>query len=294
VKPCDEGTTRRCGACGSGQMTCTDGEWTDCPGEDPTLMKPETCNGQDDDCTTIIDDINNSITPEITHCACTYQPAASIPDILLRAEACNGIDDNCDGSIDDNAGCCIPEGKTQECGADIGICKNRVKTCTGQKWGPCEWELGPEPAEICGNTLDDNCDGSIDEDCETCTDDDRDGYGYPGSNLCSYPEQDCDDADINVNPGVSEVCNSLDDDCNGQADEYLDCGHCTNNAQDADEEGADCGGAECPACFVWGWLWLTVGGIVILIILAVVWMHMKKQGRELTWETLKEKWSQPE
>jgi len=36
---------------------------------------------------------------------------------------------------------------------------------------------------------------------ETCNDSDGDGYGYPASPACTFPDLDCDDADPGVNPG---------------------------------------------------------------------------------------------
>jgi hypothetical protein len=68
---------------------------------------------------------------------------------------------------------------------------------------------------------------------------------------------------------------------------------CTNGIQDGNEEGTDCGG-DCPPCFVWGWLFLTAGGIAILLILAFIWLHFRRQGREFTWEELKKKWTPSE
>ena len=57
-----------------------------------------------------------------------------------------------------------------------------------------------------------------------CPDLDGDGYGDPGSGVCTYPETDCDDSKPAVNPGAEEVCgNLLDDDCDGQIDEG--CGY---------------------------------------------------------------------
>lgn len=45
---------------------------------------------------------------------------------------------------------------------------------------------------------------------------DRDGDGY-GADFCSYP-QDCDDQNPDVNPGAEEVCNGIDDNCDGETD----------------------------------------------------------------------------
>jgi hypothetical protein len=50
--------------------------------------------------------------------------------------------------------------------------------------------------------------------CDPCTDKDRDGYcAEPGS------EMDCDDDNIHINPGASEICgDSRDNDCDGFTD----------------------------------------------------------------------------
>lgn len=59
-----------------------------------------------------------------------------------------------------------------------------------------------------------------------CIDNDGDGYGYPASPLCTYPEEDCDDSDKDVNPVAAEVCNGIDDNCIDGVDENGDtlCG----------------------------------------------------------------------
>ena len=62
------------------------------------------------------------------------------------------------------------------------------------------------------------------------TDADGDGFGDINSlavEACTAPagsvdnNTDCDDSNSLVNPAQTEVCNDVDDNCNGQADEGL-------------------------------------------------------------------------
>ncbi|MHC5110198.1 MAG: DNRLRE domain-containing protein [Planctomycetota bacterium] len=56
----------------------------------------------------------------------------------------------------------------------------------------------------------------------TCNDQDEDGYGSPGNAVCANgPETDCNDDDTNINPGAEEVCDGMDNNCNGTADEQI-------------------------------------------------------------------------
>ncbi len=58
-----------------------------------------------------------------------------------------------------------------------------------------------------------------------CTDNDGDGYGNPGSSSCwkGSSKTDCNDWNSAINPGATEICNSADDNCNGQVDENNVC-----------------------------------------------------------------------
>jgi len=86
----------------------------------------------------------------------------------------------------------------------------------------------PGAVEICNGT-DDNCDGETDEGVKQTfyTDADSDGFGNPDLSLeaCSAPEgtveegTDCDDTDPAISPNAEEICNELDDDCDGDIDE---------------------------------------------------------------------------
>jgi len=69
-----------------------------------------------------------------------------------------------------------------------------------------------------------------------CTDSDHDGYS--GKSMACPIGTDCNDANANINPGKAEVCNNIDDNCNGQVDEgfnndgdgYTTCnGDCNDN-----------------------------------------------------------------
>ncbi|HJN72718.1 MAG TPA: MopE-related protein [Myxococcota bacterium] len=65
---------------------------------------------------------------------------------------------------------------------------------------------------------------------EAVLDRDRDGYGDPLQPVvtCPVPEEavqdasDCDDSRGDINPGMVEVCNQTDDDCDGEEDEDVD------------------------------------------------------------------------
>ncbi len=90
--------------------------------------------------------------------------------------------------------------------------------------------IHPGATEIC-NTIDDNCSGTVDEDVTTTyyADIDGDTFGDAGNTTeqCSMPggyvadNTDCDDNNASVNPAATEVCNAVDDDCNGTADDGL-------------------------------------------------------------------------
>jgi len=90
----------------------------------------------------------------------------------------------------------------------------------------------PGAKELC-NMRDDNCDGRVDEDLtETTQYEDRDGDGYgqltgktvvakcpPAGYAPRYG--DCDENDPKVHPGVTEVCDHKDNNCDGRVDERV-------------------------------------------------------------------------
>ncbi|MFZ5478823.1 MAG: MopE-related protein [Myxococcota bacterium] len=84
-------------------------------------------------------------------------------------------------------------------------------------------------ADVC-NGLDDDCDGRLDEDVDLrwFADNDGDGFGESGGGSyedCDPSEgfvpndADCDDDDDTVFPGAADVCDRVDNDCDGETDE---------------------------------------------------------------------------
>ncbi len=130
-------------------------------------------------------------------------------------------------------GLCEDPGQQQWCysGApntyNVGICHPGVQECVQDDldlghWGPCEDEQGPEQ-EVCDG-LDNDCDGETDEELGT----DNCGLG-----VCNHDEPVCVDGMPNEcdpeDGATDEVCNGLDDDCDGQiddglGDEMVECG----------------------------------------------------------------------
>lgn len=196
-------------------------------------------------------------------------------------ESCNGVDDNCDGQTDPSGvlGCTKYYADRDHDG--WGNALDPSCLCTAfAPWtvtvaGDCDDGnalTGPGGAETC-NGLDDDCDGSIDEyGAAGCVfyylDSDRDGYGLAGSEVCTCSSEgirdaivggDCDDSNFSMHPGAAEVCNGVDDDCNGQKDEIGSTG-CTAYMIDRDSDGFGVAGeTHCLCAPVYPWTSLVAG-----------------------------------
>jgi len=120
-------------------------------------------------------------------------------------ESCNAIDDDCDGSIDEDFG------GTVTCGT--GACARTAPACADGRTDTCA--PGTPGVEAC-NAIDDDCDGMIDEDFGGAT--------SCGLGACLRTVSACAGGMSGTcTPGTPtpEVCNGIDDDCNGLVDEGL-------------------------------------------------------------------------
>ncbi len=151
-------------------------------------------------------------------------------------EVCNGIDDDCSGSADDEL---KAPWYPDDDGDGFGDAGGMSLTCDPEEgWVDNDEDcddgsdaVNPDADEIC-NGVDDDCDDETDEeDAEDAgtffEDSDGDGFGDVASFAiaCAAPTgfvedaTDCDDADAAVYPGAEELCNGIDDDCDGDEDE---------------------------------------------------------------------------
>jgi len=219
--------TRPCiSECGGGREHCIGATWSAC---DATQPVPEVCDGADNDCDGQVDepadlphlqtDVNNcgqcfnvcpvpdNSYPTCIGGICGYECIADfhkendlcVPDCKPTnggIEICDFIDNDCDDLMDED-----------DTGVEFGL-RDLCNTCDF-------------PEELC-NGKDDNCDKEVDEGfnigeaCDT---------GFLG--VCAEGFWECDDFDATraickqKNLPYDEVCDNLDNNCDGEIDEWL-------------------------------------------------------------------------
>ncbi len=172
-------------------FTVADG---DCDDGAPTIFPgaPESCNGVDDDCDSIVDE--------------------------------DAVDGDTWWSDVDGDGFGDPEAPQTGCTQPGGTVDN-ADDCDDSS------ELIAPGAEEHCDGVDEDCDDSVDEDAVDAVtwyaDNDGDGFGVEGdvTAACEQPKGyagvagDCDDIDGDAWPGAPETCSGTDSDCNGRIDD---------------------------------------------------------------------------
>lgn len=242
-----------------------------CSGDDPV---DENCNQLYDDSDPAIDVSTQSIwyrdadadghgVPDESIQTCTTPWFFSLTDddcddtdplILAPTNTIWAFDDDRDGFGD-------PATAVQE-PACIAPGTGYVSLAAGEDCDDTNADVFPGQIEICNEGVDDDCDeladnddlwfeeGGVDVDSMTpwFVDADADGYGDPtqGYLACSPvgPEvadfTDCDDTRAYINPGMPEICNQIDDNCDFREDDEdpnLDVDTAFLYTRDADGDG---------------------------------------------------------
>jgi hypothetical protein len=112
---------------------------------------------------------------------------------------------------------------------------------------------GPQCAEVCDDGIDNDGDFDIDcddMDCNDSCDLDADNDGYDDR---ARGGEDCDDTDASINPIATEVCDGVDNNCDGLIDEEdpnLDTSTLLDFYRDVDGDGFGLTSAAQKACTV--------------------------------------------
>lgn len=226
-------------------------------------FRSEICNGIDDNCNGIIDEGFDQDGDGYTTCMgdCDDNNTNIHPG---AAEICDGYDNDCDGLIDgDDPGAALTlwfydednDGFGTSAIAVLALCKPTDFVGNSNDCDDENASIHPGAPEIC-NGIDDNCNGLSDlfdplfvfaTATKWYYDGDNDGYGSNTIPVlaCTKPPHyaalagDCNDANASINPGVTEICNGIDDNCNALIDEGFDLDNdgftvCAGDCNDAD------------------------------------------------------------
>lgn len=146
---------------------------------------------------------------------CDY---SAVPNYESSETSCDGLDNDCDGKVDFE----LNREAIDECPKE-GVCASAQinVVCEDGEW-KCDFSqvTGYEAEETLCDGLDNDCDGEtdeglVDQDCEISND-----YGTcSGTTVC---DSETKLAICDADTPAEEICDGLDNNCNGEIDEGLD------------------------------------------------------------------------
>ena len=251
----------------------------------------EICDGVDNDCDGIVDESDSSDAstwyadsdsdgfgdPGSAVTACT-QPRGYVSDDSDcddsddgnnpgATEICDGEDNDCDGTTDESDAVGATSWYADTDGDGFGDASDTTVACDEPSGyaavsGDCDdadGTVNPDAVELCDG-IDNDCDGDTDEDSAAdattwYADTDGDSFGDATHSTisCNRPagfvpdNTDCDDSDATVSGGAVEVCDGVDNDCDGDVDES-DATDASTWYADTDGDGFGDAGSATTAC----------------------------------------------
>ena len=152
-------------------------------------------------------------------------------------ELCDGSDNDCDGSTDEADAVDQSAWYEDSDGDDYGnigtltICDPPFGYVADyQDCDDTNSTINPAASEVC-DAADNDCNGLVDDEATNAStyylDYDGDGYGSDGFSMvsCDQPtsyvsnNDDCDDTNADIFTAQTEICDGLDNDCNGIVDD---------------------------------------------------------------------------
>ena len=209
--------TQGVGTCAMGTQDCnpTTNTFGPCK-NDVTPAAADACDGLDNDCNGAVDEGIADLVCGVGAClavapGCVDGEEGQCVPGLPSLEICDGIDNNCNQIADET----FPGGGVA-CDTGIpGLCSAGTMQCDGV--GPVCMPMLQPAGELCDG-LDNDCSGTVDDNIPgtggAC------GTGIPG--VCAPGSISCQDGTIDCFPVIAasnELCDGLDNDCNGQTDE---------------------------------------------------------------------------